>query len=96
MDELHCTSVHESKLSNLHLAAFSLATATICAFLVTRQFCATEMLWPQIYIRQLQHKGIGLHIHVEVVFFGSGLVEKYDEIEMAIFGHGEAYCLHWT
>ena len=81
-------SVHESKLSDLHLAAFSLATAMICAFLVTRQFRATEMLWPQIYIRQLQHKGIGLHIHVEV--------EKYDEIEMAIFGHGEAYCLHWT
>ena len=83
-------SVHESKLSDLHLAAFSLATATICAFLVTRQFHATETLWSQIYIRQLQHKGIGLHIHVKGVFFRSGLVEKYDGTETAIFGHDEA------
>ena len=33
---------------------------------------------------------MGLYIHVKVVFFGSGLVEKYDGTEMAIFHHGEA------
>ena len=89
MEELDGTSVHESKLSDLHLAAFSLAIATICAFLVTRQFRTTETLWSQIYIRQLQHNGGALH-SCKVVFFRSGLVEKYDGTEMAIFCHDEA------
>ena len=31
MEELDCMSMHGSKLSGLHLAASSLATATICA-----------------------------------------------------------------
>ena len=41
---------------------------------------------------------VGLHVCVEVVFFTFGLVEKYEGIRGAIFGHGKAilFTLHIT
>ena len=97
MDELDGMSVHESKLSDLHLAAFSLATAMICAFLVTRQFRATETDASVADLYQtIAAQRWGFTFMLKLFSLDSVWWRNMTEQRWQFFITVKPYCLHWS